>query len=754
MSVDNSQSQEVDLDRTDRLPVLAGVVFDDDVEDDAVRMDYAPVVPSVKTEFPRPSGVDLPSLAESVRSVEERIARQNADYDALSRSYDKARDAEAAAVSRATMLTADIASLRSMLESEQARSRDLDKTLAEKNAAAEATVKRVEDALREAERFQSEARTLRDTLAARDATIVQVTHSLGERDAQLTALQHEHAQIVPALKERSRLGEQLEADLHAERQRSAGIAVALKDTQQSGSALGAQLKAASHELQSTRQELGAVKAQAVSYFEQLRTREWRRGFDHNMFRELDAKIGAVEDGHGALQRERDQLRQRIAELESQLAARDEAIAKLQAAATAGAELRSRHEATLSQAEKARIELMQKLAAVEAERARLKDEVAARDGKIAEQQAAAAEHAALRASDDATLRHAEAVRIELMHKITALEGEQGRLRDDLTARDRTISKLKVDAEMDESARSKRELVLQQAERACADLTAQLGALEKERSRLNGELALRDRAIADAQAAMRNEAQHSKELLAAGQTEQAELAAQMQRLQSELKKREDEMGVLLAHLQEARRPLEPIEAEVKRLTDEVAAKAASLEQLNEDNRSLRAALERARGALEEREFLIRRLERSESNNANVLGRIQTSIERLGSGGAGTGAGSAAAPVECTAELVRVDGQHNTSHVLARRTRIGRATGCEMQIESSSVSRHHALVLMGSRDVIIEDLNSTNGVLVNGRKVSRQLLNDGDLVTIGEAQFRLSVKLAPRTLEAPAADPPAGG
>jgi hypothetical protein len=217
---------------------------------------------------------------------------------------------------------------------------------------------------------------------------------------------------------------------------------------------------------------------------------------------------------------------------------------------------------------------------------------------------------------------------------------------------------------------------------------------------------------------------------------------------VKKRDDEITVLVAQLKEARRPIEPIEAEVKRLTDELAAKAASLEQLNELNRSLGGALERARGALEEREFLIRRLERSESNNANVLGRIQTSIERLGSpnGSVGTAAG----PVECTAELVRIDGQHNTSQVLARRTRIGRAPGCEMQIDSSSVSRHHALVLMGARDVIIEDLNSTNGVLVNGRKVSRQLLNDGDLLTIGEAQFRLSVKFAPRTLEAPTPDP----
>jgi pSer/pThr/pTyr-binding forkhead associated (FHA) protein len=52
---------------------------------------------------------------------------------------------------------------------------------------------------------------------------------------------------------------------------------------------------------------------------------------------------------------------------------------------------------------------------------------------------------------------------------------------------------------------------------------------------------------------------------------------------------------------------------------------------------------------------------------------------------------------------------------------------------VSRHHALVLVGPRETIIEDLNSTNGVLVNGRKVTRQTLSDGDAITIGETQFR---------------------
>jgi pSer/pThr/pTyr-binding forkhead associated (FHA) protein len=204
-----------------------------------------------------------------------------------------------------------------------------------------------------------------------------------------------------------------------------------------------------------------------------------------------------------------------------------------------------------------------------------------------------------------------------------------------------------------------------------------------------------------------------------------------------------------LREARRPIQAIEAEVKRLTDELAvrgeelaAKDLAAAESAEENRKLRSTLERTRSALEEREFLVRRLERSESNNANVLGRIQTSIERLksvpgapGATAAGSADAGAAVPVAAdrAVELIRIDADQPTTYVLAKRTRIGRAAGCELQIESGSVSRHHALVVVGPRDTIIEDLNSTNGVLVNGRKVARHVLSDGDAITIGETRFR---------------------
>ncbi len=762
MPVDNMQSHEIedledDLERTDRLPVLEGSAFvDDDIEDledDAVRMDYVPLVPQVKPpEFPRPSGVDLPSLAESVRSVEERIARQNAEYEALKRNFEKMREAEAAALARGNVLSSELAGVRAMLETEQARARELDKTLAEKNFAAEAARARVEEALREAERHQSEARTLRDTLASRDATIVQVTHSLGERDAQLNALQREHSQIVPELADRSKVSSQLESDLKSERDRATGLGQALKSAQQVAASLKSQLKSEEDQRQSAQRELDLLKTQAATYLDQLRTREWRRGFDLNMFREFDARIGAVQDDRGALQSERDQLRQRVTEMESKIAARDEAIARLQDASGQLEQLRSEHQKQLALVEEARTELMKKIATIDADRNRLNGEIATRDRRIIELQELALDGDAARASHGTKLIESEQARAELSTKIALLDAERSRLQGEIAARDERIARLISAVQVDESDRAKHETALQQIERTCAELNGQISALQGENSRLASEVALRDRALADAQAAGRNEVQRGVEALKAAQSEQGKLTAQIARLQLEMQERERQIAALTQELAVARGPVEPIEAEVKRLTGELAARAASLEQLSDENRSLRGALERARGALEEREFLIRRLERSETNNANVLGRIQTSIERLGSTPAAASAGNAAAPVECKAELIRFDGQHQTAYSLGRRTRIGRAAGCEMQIESSSVSRHHALVLMSTRDVIIEDLNSTNGVLVNGRKVSRQLLNDGDLLTVGEAQFRLSVKLTPRTVDSTPPDSPA--
>ena len=67
------------------------------------------------------------------------------------------------------------------------------------------------------------------------------------------------------------------------------------------------------------------------------------------------------------------------------------------------------------------------------------------------------------------------------------------------------------------------------------------------------------------------------------------------------------------------------------------------------------------------------------------------------------------------------------------IGRRPGSDIQIDNLSVSGAHARVLTILKDSFIEDLGSTNGVFVNGHRIKKQVLADGDVVTIGKHQLR---------------------
>ena len=70
---------------------------------------------------------------------------------------------------------------------------------------------------------------------------------------------------------------------------------------------------------------------------------------------------------------------------------------------------------------------------------------------------------------------------------------------------------------------------------------------------------------------------------------------------------------------------------------------------------------------------------------------------------------------------------------RIMIGRGDDCELCLESKFVSRHHALIFCNAEGVYIEDLNSSNGTVVNSRKESRCVLHANDNVMIGDFQLR---------------------
>jgi len=75
------------------------------------------------------------------------------------------------------------------------------------------------------------------------------------------------------------------------------------------------------------------------------------------------------------------------------------------------------------------------------------------------------------------------------------------------------------------------------------------------------------------------------------------------------------------------------------------------------------------------------------------------------------------------------------------IGRASSNDIQINDTAVSSIHAKLITGPNPFIegqlityLEDLESTNGTELNGTKVSRELLNLDDIITIGFNQFQL--------------------
>jgi pSer/pThr/pTyr-binding forkhead associated (FHA) protein len=72
---------------------------------------------------------------------------------------------------------------------------------------------------------------------------------------------------------------------------------------------------------------------------------------------------------------------------------------------------------------------------------------------------------------------------------------------------------------------------------------------------------------------------------------------------------------------------------------------------------------------------------------------------------------------------------------KTTVGRVDDNTFQIVQPSVSSHHCEVLLRGNDVVIKDLNSTNGTFINGQQVTGEaVLKPGQVLRLGEVEIRL--------------------
>jgi pSer/pThr/pTyr-binding forkhead associated (FHA) protein len=69
------------------------------------------------------------------------------------------------------------------------------------------------------------------------------------------------------------------------------------------------------------------------------------------------------------------------------------------------------------------------------------------------------------------------------------------------------------------------------------------------------------------------------------------------------------------------------------------------------------------------------------------------------------------------------------------IGRSSGAEFIVDAAMVSRLHCQVTAGAAELEVVDLDSTNGTFVNGQRVKRASLKEGDRLGVGRVELTVA-------------------
>jgi len=314
----------------------------------------------------------------------------------------------------------------------------------------------------------------------------------------------------------------------------------------------------------------------------------------------------------------------------------------------------------------------------------------------------------------------------------------------------------------------ELHVTQRERTETQQQSELQELRNEVADVNAALEAARRAAAAAtaransqQATVLQESERAAQLdtsLISERQRAAQLEAELARVRGEM---EDWGGVLRSAQQERGDHLASIaaaESRARLLEQDAAARAESGRALQAECATHVARIRELEAELHAAEDAVHRLEAEARGQATRVTELEKSTQewRETAGEARLAAtdsnpalsdssrhpreeapAAGAVPDGATRLLIHSEDGREVVHVLGRKTSIGRTPDNDLQLEAKFISRHHAVILAGPVNTVIEDLNSTNGVLVNGRRVTRQTLRDGDQIAIGRVHYRFAVR-----------------
>ena len=532
----------------------------------------------------------------------------------------------------------------------------------------------------------------------------------GDANASLDALAREREAERDLLKARC---SRLEADLAdvsgehaAQRARIAGLEQALAAERQAAESrvAGAESRAAEDsaatakalsdaatlhaDLEQARAELAADRARATELESLLAEQTAAASTLAQRFAQqyalTDQLQAALETMHAALAR-----------MEQALFQRDRSIDELTAAATASARQIDSLGKDLAEREASLAALRNTLQAGD-------DRIGGLHDQITDQQATIA-----------ALNREQLALKQLLEERGQALAESARLQEQLSA---------ASAALSQEAGELRETVRAQAA-ANEEARAQLAA---SRAALDEALGERDAGVERTRSAQADFDQLKQEfLVAAGAA--ARQSDHVLSLESRLSEFESRLASREADLASREERVQALEAEAAALRNE----SATLTRQLGEARTLSQALATDLNA---REAAVIALRSELATHVDALAAIRRDINRIESGQAFD---AGRVPLRY---LIGVDNT-DVVHVLNRKVMtIGRTHENDLQIRSSHISRHHARLLIGATAVILEDLGSTNGCYVNGRRIRKQILQNEDVLMIGKTRYRFTSRAAP--------------
>jgi predicted nuclease with TOPRIM domain len=387
----------------------------------------------------------------------------------------------------------------------------------------------------------------------------------------------------------------------------------------------------------------------------------------------------------------------------------------------------------------------------------------------------------RAAELARLRYERAHRqdealAQRAARIATLEQQVGTLTNMLTQREAQLqdhqqethglrtSVARLQTEINTSGERVRALEAQSAQRESSD-TQQQDELRRLRSEIAGlnaalEAARRATLAATAQASSQQAAltQHTERAAEIAATLDAERkhVAQLEIELTTVRGEMDEWGSVLRSAQQERSghlaSIAAAESRARELERTAAAREERASRLEAECATYGARLHELENQLRAAGEVVQRLEADTSTRRPRI----TELERSGEMRQATTDTNAALPEPArhaepdasgaepiadgaTRLLIHGEDGREVVHVLGRKTSIGRTPDNDLQLDAKFISRHHAVILAGPASTVIEDLNSTNGVQVNGRRVTRQTLRDGDQIAIGRMHYRFVMRKA---------------